>query len=884
MQSVLHAIVEEMLRKLQAERGRSSATSASKAAMGSSVIQREATSGHKRKREGVKLEEEEIEHKTAGDSTAKKDSDDSEMTDVDPAQPASRTDISILPLSSILDPAQVSLFESPRMSVEALRLDLARLAAHAEHIYIYTQRVLNALYSRIMQRQVQRNVNKQQQSIPPAACMVRRLMQDIRTHAARSTPTPLLNSMSINGTRTLHSGTTKESLGASLTTSSSPQPPLASPTAAAAASAAVGNDTGNSAAGAIDLFISSIPPAWSDVYASLRVLQRKGSLLPVDVAKLYARYAPALRAPGSNTAATSQPNHGVPPVILLRDRELLQDIFLQLFQSDSKLREPPAAHEIESDTAFDSAIAAATSGIPSSPSPLPSISLDSISPAQDRRKYIFLLAYASAAIDMRPCPPLTQQRRGKPKAEQDGGYGAIAGAAAAATINSAPSPAQPIASSSSSTIDVSRVLPCYHVFLRFHELGISSSRDWIQRPSKLVRLLFDHVPTQPLLAAGALLWLRDVLTSQPFWESTHYTALAPYLHNLIGLITPHHPLLRHAVWSCLKDLFHFTPSAVDALSLVQHRKTLLTLMLHLLHTGFDLVAITSFVLHQVRSNGLDHALLRHFIVGLISSTAPPYSRAFVEQAMALLAEEATFKALQVMIETKVMRKGSSSATAGMVAGMTGGAVARLAAQVKHILAQARIPAGTPAARRYIRQAESNGTLPAGTLKQIEEAQRKEEEAAKEAAAEPSRQKSKTESGTNAASPSEENGDSLPSLSPIESPPPAPIQPKSLAAAASADAYDDGEESVLHFCAYLASDPDRRIRHSSDVRGFIVDAPGILVTDECETTQQTLRSSDTDTGRSHDARSSTRPGMPPLDETLVQHFLQTCHRYLRIRSL
>ena len=594
-----------------------------------------------------------------------------------------------------------------------------------------------------------------------------------------------------------------------------------------------------------DLLLRGIKDDYADLFQVWSVLARSEQLSMIDINKLYARYAPSL------------PGVDPPPVVLLRHKLLIRTLLTSLFAPNSALM---------------------TSDAPSSSS-----SSRASGPVSDRHKYAYLLTYACCVVDERVCTVQLQRNLPSDAHSTAAGDNDAASSAAAAAVSLI---------GNSSAIDKASFDVTLTALLRFHELA--SNKGWGLRPYTLLRCIHAHL-SLPLFACAAVYWIQTQLCDLSFYDMTYHSTVTPYFLSLLGELSSKHPLLRRQVFDTLTRTFHLSPPSLDGFAGIQFKKSLLNLMLHLLHCGFNFKDVVGMILKEI-PRGLDHSLIRHFSVQLLFTTSPPYSRTFLEQTLQLLACPQTFKALQ---NTMVAGMQVSRLLAPDAATTTNSAAVQL-------LAQAHVAANTPAARRLLATAGMQDLIPDVTPTQGQEESKMSDTATavasdvkSESPEEPSAKKSKHATPpppTDAASAVAAGADSTASTS-------SPVVPGSKAArreekdrarrAAAEleqrrkaetlkrllvntpraprpmsqithDSHDGSERAVLDFCTLLHADPSL-LRNSRVVAGLMLNDEGVVVADECDT--------DTDAA-AHDQ---------PIDETRMQQYMQTIQQYVSMQE-
>lgn len=176
------------------------------------------------------------------------------------------------------------------------------------------------------------------------------------------------------------------------------------------------------------------------------------------------------------------------------------------------------------------------------------------------------------------------------------------------------------------------------------ELHATCTGQFGQKPHRTISILRQHISI-PVCAAAELHFLRNRLLDSGFYELTHQRILTPHFLQLLGIIATLHPLLRKEVFSVVRSIFDLQQGSVNlsALGLIQLKKNVLLLFVHLMHCG-----VISPVLTSLRADfpTLDHALVRLFLIHLIHSVSPPYSSTFIRGVLKLLATPAAHMSLK----------------------------------------------------------------------------------------------------------------------------------------------------------------------------------------------------------------------------------------------
>lgn len=523
----------------------------------------------------------------------------------------------------------------------------------------------------------------------------------------------------------------------------------------------------------IDLYLLGLKSEWSDCVAALQGFHRTGQLSTLDINKLYAQFT----ASGNSSLDDPLPP---PPVVILRERRFIQALVDAVFKTPS-----------------------ANSAATSTPN---------AANASMREKQIYLLAYATSIQDERhPAIRLAKQTiSGASLVKSEDGVDGGSAGPASLTIDR-------------THFDSTRVA--------LSRLVDFVSGPWGLRPSGLLRHIHAHIKSS-IVGACATTWMLAQLTDPGYYESTFHATLTPFFLHLLGSMVNLHPLLLGQVFDGLSRVVRMTPN-MDPFLLIQYRKTLWTMLLHVCHRGC--VGPTLDLLKKEIQTGLDHSLIRHFIVQLLHTTAPPYSREFLEKTLQLLELPQTFKALNGMLVAHVKRHQAGQANANAAAAVDSSATTTAAAAA--VLAAAHVAPNTKAALRILAAAELHGELaPAASSSN-----------------QPPSKKIKTEDGSASSHTlKDERASGLTAGTSSK-----PLLQVGVGS-------DSSDSSVLDFCSRIHHNPDL-LRHAPIVRGFDVSSEGVL--------------NEFDNDRVDD---SSSPPPPPIPNDRMQIYMQTIEMYLAIK--
>jgi hypothetical protein len=411
--------------------------------------------------------------------------------------------------------------------------------------------------------------------------------------------------------------------------------------------------------------------------------------------------------------------------------------------------------------------------------------------ASARDKYIYLLAYACCVKDDRVCNIRLQKHLDAVS------FSSAEFVTATAALRSGP-------------VDRASFEATRAALTKLHDL--TTTTQWGLRPNPLLRLIQQNLDV-PIVAVAATMWIGAQLTDHAYYDTTYSSNVTPFFLSLLGTISNLHPLLRSTVFSLLSRTWSVS-SSMEAFAGIGVKKLLLNVMVHLAHVGM-VSEVIQLVAEEI-PKGMDHSLVRHFVVQLLHTAAPPYSRLFLIGVLQILALPQTFTALQSMLTAYVKRESQASKTLQdpIISGahVQSGAAAQL-------LAAAHVQPNTKAALRLLAAAEMSGQLPASTPSPPPVSTGQDEHATADG---PSKKKLKTEEGAvKQEAPVLSKQDHLVQklLHPAKRPP-KPFQQVGTG-------HDASDSAVLDFCTLLRERPDL-LTHSTTARGLVLREENVLM--------------------------------------------------------
>ena len=167
----------------------------------------------------------------------------------------------------------------------------------------------------------------------------------------------------------------------------------------------------------------------------------------------------------------------------------------------------------------------------------------------------------------------------------------------------------------------------------------------LHRQSQSMQLLLGHVKKHPSVSAGVLLWIRACYCAPKFQRSSSFTTGVITFMYLIRWIIRSHPLQREQVFFVLRQIFPLKPKSVFSTKILEVKQYLIDEMIVLMQVGYVLPVI-EYMKEHATAGDIDHSLLRHFVLRLLKSAAPPFSTEFSVAVKQLLDTQSCQRALR----------------------------------------------------------------------------------------------------------------------------------------------------------------------------------------------------------------------------------------------
>lgn len=151
----------------------------------------------------------------------------------------------------------------------------------------------------------------------------------------------------------------------------------------------------------------------------------------------------------------------------------------------------------------------------------------------------------------------------------------------------------------------------------------------------------------PVIAQGALIWAKDLASSQDFVTTPAYPTLVPCILSLARIVSLHHPLARLAALELSLIFIGHSNTEISHQKMESIKEQCLRLMLLLSAEGLC-IEVTSAVKGKLQKNGssdLDSALIRYFVSGMLDIIQPPLTVPFLNSFGGLLVERQCIDAL-----------------------------------------------------------------------------------------------------------------------------------------------------------------------------------------------------------------------------------------------